>query len=315
MKTAENQGVSINCYRADMSQRTSPMAFWLLIFATAIWGSTFVVVQDGINSMPMMMFMGWRFVVAVAAMLIMRPQALKMSAKTFRQGLYIGIALFLGYITQTYGLYYTSASVSGFITGMFVVLTPIAAGVVYKMKIHWSGWAGVVLATIGLAFISLKGWSFGVGEMWTLLGAAFFSFQIMWLSRWATPETSYSIAIVQVATTMVCFFIGGLATDGLVLPPSKDVWMSILFLAVFASAIAFFIQTWAQSHMDPTRAAVVLSFEPVFAGIFGVLVAGDHFTTRVMVGAVLIMAAIYLVELAPKKSEAVEDLSTPHLNS
>jgi drug/metabolite transporter (DMT)-like permease len=295
-----------------MAKQHSPLAFWLLIFATAIWGSTFVVVQDGINSMPMMMFMGWRFVVATAAMMIMRPQALRMSAATFRKGLYIGIALFLGYITQTYGLYYTSASVSGFITGMFVVLTPIAAGIVYKMRIHWSGWAGVALATVGLGFISLKGWSFGVGEAWTLLGALFFSFQIMWLSRWATPETSYSIAIVQVATTMVGFFVCGLFSDGIVMPPNRDVWFSIIFLAVFASAIAFFIQTWAQSHMDPTRAAVILSFEPVFAGIFGVVLAGDHITARILIGAVLILSAIYLVELAPRKSEAVTDLAIPH---
>ena len=262
--------------------------------------------------MPMMMFMGWRFVVAVIAMMLMRPMALRMTAKTFRQGFFIGIALFTGYVTQTYGLYYTSASVSGFITGMFVVLTPIAAGLVYKLRIHWSGWAGVALATVGLAFISLKGWSFGTGEAWTLLGAACFSFQIMWLSRWATPETSYSIAIVQVATTMMLFFGGGLMTDGLVLPPSRDVWLSIVFLAVFASAIAFFIQTWSQSHMDPTRAAVILSFEPVFAGVFGVLLAGDIITPRILFGAALILAAIYLVELAPRKSEAVQDLSQPH---
>jgi drug/metabolite transporter (DMT)-like permease len=180
------------------------------------------------------------------------------------------------------------------------------------MRIHWSGWAGVALATVGLGFISLKGWSFGVGEAWTLLGALFFSFQIMWLSRWATPETSYSIAIVQVGTTMVGFFVCGLFTDGIVMPPNRDVWFSIIFLAVFASAIAFFIQTWAQSHMDPTRAAVVLSFEPVFAGIFGVALAGDQITLRIMIGAILILGAIYLVELAPKKSEAVEDLSEPH---
>lgn len=295
------------------NQKSRKLAFWLLIFATAIWGSTFVVVQDGIEQMSMLMFMGWRFVIALLVMIAMRPRALIMDGQTFRFGLWIGIALALGYITQTYGLLFTSATVSGFITGMFVVLTPIAAGIVYRLKISASAWVGVFIATIGLATISLKGWSFGIGEGWTLLGAAFFSFQIMWLSRWATTTNAFSIAIVQVGTVMVIFVVSGLIFDGYQTPPNAEVWIAIVFLAVFASAIAFFIQTWAQSHMDPTRAAVILSFEPVFAGIFGVLVAGDILTWRIVLGGLLILIAIYLVELAPRgKSEAVTDLANPH---
>ncbi|MEN9922879.1 MAG: hypothetical protein RIS09_393, partial [Actinomycetota bacterium] len=123
--------------------KSSKLAFWLLIFATAIWGSTFVVVQDGIEQMSMLMFMGWRFVIALLVMIAIRPRALIMDGQTFRFGLWIGIALALGYITQTYGLLFTSATISGFITGMFVVLTPIAAGVVYRLKISASAWLGV----------------------------------------------------------------------------------------------------------------------------------------------------------------------------
>ncbi len=296
-----------------MTKSQSRLAFWLLIFATAVWGSTFIVVQDGINAMPMMMFMGWRFIIAFGVMAAIRPKALRMTKQTFRQGFFIGIALSLGYWTQTFGLYTTSATVSGFITGMFVVLTPILAGLIYKMKIPASGWLGVALATVGLALISLKGWSFGVGESWTLLGALFFSFQIMWLSRWATPSTSYSIAMTQVGTTAVVFFIGGLFIDGFQVPQGQAVWTSILFLAVFASALAFIIQTWAQSHMNPTKAAIVLSAEPVFAGLFGVLVAGDVITWRIALGGLGILAAMYLVELGPRHSpEAIDDLSEPH---
>lgn len=285
-----------------------------LLFATAIWGSTFVVVQDGINEMPMMMFMGWRFVIATLVLIAMRPQALRMSAATFRKGLFIGIALALGYITQTYGLLFTSATISGFITGMFVVLTPVAALLVYRMHIAWTGWIGVGLATFGLGLISFNGWSFGVGEFWTFIGAIFFSFQIMWLSRWATPETSYSIATMQIGTTAVIFFVGGLFTDGLVLPQKSNVWYAILFLAVFASAFAFIIQSWSQSQMTPTRAAVILSTEPVFAGIFGVVWAGDEITARILIGGAAILIAVYLVELSPRKSEseAVRDLAEPH---
>lgn len=283
-----------------------------LIVATAMWGSTFIVVQDGINAMPMQMFMAWRFVIATLLMMALRPRALRMSRQTFRHGLYIGIALAAGYWVQTYGLLFTSATVSGFITGMFVVLTPVAALVVYKMRVGWAGWLAVVLATSGVALISLKGWSFGWGETWTLVGAACFSFQIMWLSRWATPSTSYSIAIMQMGTTAVVFTAGGLVFEGFALPPRPDVWGSLLFLAVFASAFAFIVQSWAQSQMTPTRAAVVLSMEPVFAAIFGVALGGDSITARILLGGGAILAAMLLVELASKPSEATRDLSEPH---
>jgi len=290
------------------------LAFWLLIFATAIWGSTFVVVKSGISQMSMLMFMGWRFMIATVVIIALRPKALRMTLDVFRKGVYVGLALGLGFLVQTYGLLFTSATVSGFITGMFVVLTPIAAGIVYKIKVPLVGWLGVGLAVLGLALLSLKGWSFGVGESWTLLGAVFFSFQIMWLSRWATAETAYSIAIVQIAVTAVLFTSAGLVMDGFQLPPNNDVWIAVVFLAVFASAIAFSIQTWSQSHMDPTRAAVILSFEPVFAGIFGIWVAGDELTWRIGLGGVFILGAMYLVELGPRNNnEAIKDLSNPHL--
>lgn len=292
-----------------MRVRSPWLATGSLIFATAIWGSTFIVVQDGINAMPMMMFMGWRFIIATAAMVAIRPSALKMTRKTFLQGVGIGIALTLGYITQTYGLYSTSATVSGFITGMFVVMTPLLAAIIYRTRIGLFGWFAVALAMAGVGLISLRGWEFGGGEAWTLLGAFCFSFQIMWLSKWATPETSYSIATTQVATTAVIFVVGGLALDGWVVPPNSAVWTAVVFLAVFASAFAFIIQTWSQSQMTPTRAAVVLSLEPVFAGAFGVLVAGDSITWRVLLGGAAILAAMFLVELKP---QAAAPLSQPH---
>jgi drug/metabolite transporter (DMT)-like permease len=293
------------------------IAMWALLFATAVWGSTFVVVQDGINQMPMMMFMGWRFVIATLVLIAMRPQALRMSSDTFKKGFFIGVTLALGYLTQTYGLYFTSATISAFITGMFVVLTPVAALVVYRMKIAVSGWLGVGLATFGLGLISFNGIAFGIGEFWTFMGAIFFSFQIMWLSRWATPETSFSIALVQIATTGTIFFVGGMFTDGFVVPQGQSVWIAIIFLAVFASAFAFIIQTWSQSQMTPTRAAVILSTEPVFGGLFGFLIAGDQITSRIIFGGLAILIAIYLVELGPRKksdgeNEAIRDLSQPH---
>ena len=295
----------------------SYLATLAILFATLVWGSTFVVVQDGINAMPMMMFMGWRFAVATLVLIALRPQALKMSAETFRKGLFIGIALALGYWTQTFGLYSTSASVSGFITGMFVVLTPVAALLVYRLKIGGAGWVAIALAFAGVGLISVKmdqGIALGGGEAWTLLGAAFFSFQIMWLSHWGKPETSYSFAIMQIGTCAVFFMGVGIPVDGWQVPQSADLWKSILFLAVFASAFAFIAQSWAQSHMTPTRAAVLLSTEPLFAGVFGIWAKPEdnHLTLQIGLGAAAILAAMLLIELAPRKSEAVADLATPH---
>jgi drug/metabolite transporter (DMT)-like permease len=233
-------------------------------------------------------------------MFIVRPRSvLTLDAQGRRRGAILGLALGTGYIAQTVGLQHTPASISGFITGLFVVFTPLCAGVILRRRIGRMTWFAVILATVGLGLISLRGFSIGGGEALTLLCALLFALHIVGLGEWSSSYDSAGLAVVQLSTVAVLSIVCA-APKSLAPPPDAAVWGAILLTAIPATALAFFVQTWAQSVLPPTRAAVVLTMEPVFAGIFGVAVGGDHLTVRIVIGAALVLVAMYAVELGPR---------------
>jgi len=182
-----------------------------------------------------------------------------------------------------------------------VVFTPLCAGLVLRHRVDLVSWLGVAVATGGLALLLLHGLSVGRGEAITLLCAIAFALHIVGLGEWSTARDAYGLAVVQLGTVAVISAIAA-APDSLAPPPDSGVWGAILLTALAATAIGFFVQTWAQAHLAPTRAAVVMTMEPVFAGIFGVAFGGDDLTVRIAVGAVLVLAAMFLVELGPRRA-------------
>jgi drug/metabolite transporter (DMT)-like permease len=237
-------------------------------------------------------------------MVAARPSAVRTLDRRGRlAGVALGLALGGGYVAQTFGLQRTSASISGFITGLFVVFTPLCAGVLLRRRIDALTWFAVAVATGGLALISLHGLSVGSGEAITLLCALAFGLHIVGLGEWSSSYDAAGLAVVQLTTVAaVCIVVA--APSSLSPPPDWGVWGAVMLTAIAATAIAFFIQTWAQAHLAPTRAAVVLTMEPVFAGIFGVAIGGDSLSIRTIAGAVLVLAAMYLVELGPRRRNA-----------
>jgi drug/metabolite transporter (DMT)-like permease len=277
------------------------LATLALIGATAVWGATFVVVQDAVEQMAVLPFLFWRFALATLVLAALHPRAvLDLTPEKRRHGLLLGLLLGGGYVLQTFGLLHTSATVSGFITGMFVVFTPLIGWVVLGEPIARSVWAAVALATLGLALISLNGFAMGLGELLTLGCAALFAGQIVGLARWSTAQDAYGLTVLQLGVVAVLSLVASPLQGGMELPPNAGVWAAIVFLALAATALAFLAQTWAQTHMSAPRAAIVLTLEPVFAGIFGVWIGGDELTTRILAGGLCIVAAMYLVELGPR---------------
>ena len=282
----------------------------VLVGVTAVWGATYVVVQDVTTEMPVFAFLFWRFFLAGLALFLIRPNSLRILTPTdWRRALALGLLLSVGFGAQTIGLQYTSATIAGFITGMFVVFTPLLAALVWRQQISGQTWGAVALATVGLALISLNGFGIGFGEAIVLVCAVAFAAHLVCLSEWSSGEKAYALTIVQLMiVALVSLFLS--AFSGGPRPPgSANAWLAIIFLALIATALAYLIQTWAQAHITSTRAAVILTLEPVFAGIFGVLVAGDVLTWRMAIGGVMILAAMYLAGLAPKR-KLVE--SSPH---
>lgn len=274
-----------------------------LLGVTVVWGGTFVVVKDAVERMPVMDFLAWRFAIAAVVMAAARPKAVAaLDGRGRRVGVVLGVALGAGYVAQTFGLQHTPASVSGFITGLFVVFTPLCAGVLLRKRIGTTTWLAVGIATVGLGLISLHGLSISGGAAITLLCALAFGLHIVGLGEWSPTYDASGLAVVQLSTVAVAA-IAIAAPQSLAPPPDAKAWGAVLLTAIAATALAFFIQTWAQAHLAPTRAAVVLTMEPVFAGIFGVTVGGDSLSPRTVVGAVLVLVAMYAVELGPRQAK------------
>jgi drug/metabolite transporter (DMT)-like permease len=219
-----------------------------------------------------------------------------------RNGVLLGVVYGGAQVLQTVGLQSTSASVSGFVTGMYVVFTPLLGALLLQARIGRTVWTAVALATAGLAVLSLQGLAVGTGEALTLASAVLYAAHIVGLGVWSTSGNALGLTVVQLLTiTVVCG--AGAAPGGLSLPATAGDWGALLYMAVVAGAMALVVQTWAQAHLPATRAAIIMTMEPVFAGLFAVLFGGERLGARVVVGGAMVLAAMYLVELGPRRPD------------
>jgi drug/metabolite transporter (DMT)-like permease len=240
-------------------------------------------------------FLATRFLMAVVAMVLLRPSVLRMLNRDLvLKGSIAGLFLGSGYIFQTLGLARTGAAITGFVTGLYVVLTPLIAALFLKEKITRFTWACVLLATIGLALLSLRGWSVGIGELLVFISAIAFAAHIVALGRWSFGLDTYALTIVQLT---ICGLLTGVIAlgQGYESPPDAGVWGVVVFTAIICTAVAFIIQTWSQAHMSSTRVAVILTMEVVFAAIFAVIFGGEVLTLQVLIGGVMVVIAMYLI--------------------
>ena len=277
------------------------LAPWALLTVSAAWGFSFVVMKDAIQRQSVNNFLFTRFTLAVIVMILIRPQVIKLFTKDLLQrGGLAGVFLGLGYIAQTLGLDRTGAAITGFITGLYVVLTPLIASIVLKEKITKITWYCIAVATFGLGLLSIRGFSVGIGEMFVLASAVLFAAHIIALSKWSSGRDVYAMTVIQLS---MCAILAGLASaiEGYSLPPDSGVWSVVVFTAVFATAIAFIVQTWSQAHMSATKVAVILTMEVVFAAAFAIVLGGERLTIQTAVGGVLVVVAMYLIVLKEQK--------------
>jgi drug/metabolite transporter (DMT)-like permease len=272
------------------------LAPWALLTVSAAWGFAFVVMKDAIERQTVNNFLFSRFVLAVVVMILLRPQCIKLFNKDLlvrasTAGLFLGA----GYILQTLGLKLTGAAITGFITGLYVVFTPLIAAVVLKARITLITWACVGVATLGLALLSLQGWSIGFGEL-LVLGSAFaFGAHIIALGKWSPGRDAYAMTVVQLAMCALLTGIASLFEGGYQLPPDRGVWATVIFTAVVCTAVAFVIQTWSQAHMSTTKVAVILTMEVVFAAFFAIIIGGETLTLQKAIGGVLVVIAMFVI--------------------
>lgn len=271
------------------------LAPWALLSVSASWGLAFVLMKGPIARQSVSNFLFDRFSLAVVVMVALRPTIIRHLTKDLLlRGLAAGVFLGSGYLLQTLGLERTGAAVTGFITGLYVVATPLIAAIFLKEKISRLTWACVLLATIGMGFLSLHGWSVGVGELYVLASAVAFGAHIVALSRWSSGRDAYAMTVVQLSA---CALLTSLfaAREGFIAPPDIEVWLVVLFTAVICTAVAFMVQTWSQAHMSATKVAVILTMEVLFAALFAVLFGGEKLSAQVLIGGVLVIIAMYII--------------------
>jgi drug/metabolite transporter (DMT)-like permease len=285
-------------------------AGWLadisLIGVALIWGTTFVLVKRALSDVSTLLFLSIRFSIATLALAIVFRKEFRGAgvARGIRGGVIAGCCLFSGYLLQTFGLKYTTASKTGFITGLYIPLVPIFSGLFYRRWPRWIELLGVAAAIVGTALMSIQRdiLDIGRGDLLVAACAVAYAFHILVLGRFAGSSSVGVLTVTQIGTGALI----GASTFWWVEPVevswTKEVWVALAVTSLLATALAFSVQTWAQRYSSPTRTALIFSLEPVFAWVTSYLVAGETLSLRGTMGALLILAGILMVELKPSRS-------------
>ena len=268
----------------------------------AVWGLTFVMVQDAIELLPTMAFLAYRFLPAALLVApVFRRRLRALSPAGWRAGLAMGAFLTAGYILQTFGLEETTASNAGFITGLVVVITPLLGWAFLRDRLPVIAWAGAFGSAAGLYLLSGAGGDFTLrGDGLVLLCAVAFAGHILVTARGVRDHDVGALLVVQLGVCgIACLAFAGAAGD-IEAPEGATVWSALIVTSLVASALGFFVQSYAQQHAPPARTALILASEPAFAGLFGYLLADDRLSAVSWLGAALILTSIVAVELVPR---------------
>lgn len=293
--------------------RRSTVAILALAVAAFGFGATFVVIKEAVVELPPMSFVGWRFLIGAAALVLLAPPR---TPAVWRDGTKAGILLFAGYALQTEGLALTSASNSGLITGLYVVFTPLVGAAVARTRVRADVLVGAVAAFTGLTLLTTgEGLTLSQGDLLTVGCAIAYAGHIVVLSRMAHRHRVVPLTAVQLLVTSALALAWAAAFGALEIPSGSPL-SAVILTGLAVSAGAFLVQVWAQTVIGPNRTALVLALEPVFAAATAAVVLGERLSTRGWVGAGLILVAIVVVlarvDAAADPLPAAEAVSPAH---
>jgi drug/metabolite transporter (DMT)-like permease len=279
-------------------------ALLALVVVTAVWGVTFVQVKDALELYPLFAFLAVRFAIASVALAPVAAPRLRRAG--WKPATLLGGLLALGYALQTAGLDRTSVSSTGFITGLYVVFTPLFAYALFRITVARVVVLGVGLSLVGLALLAGVGVGQPGGDALVLAGAAAFSLQIALMERYAPRYDAVAFTFVEMLAAFIGFAVIAVALGQVEVPHGWTVWGALIVTGVFASALGFLVQTWAQRQLSAARTALAFAMEPVWTAIFGFWLAGDRLGALGWTGAALIMAGIVVAE--PAAADALRRL-------
>ena len=277
-----------------------------LAFATFLWGSTFVVVKSSLDHVSVFLFVALRFTLAAVIMALWRPHVFRsLQREEIFAGMRLGFFMFGGYAFQTAGLQYTSASNSGFVTGSSVVLVPILFALFWGHRLTSWVYAGALAAGFGLYYLTIP--AAGVahlnrGDVLTFVAAASYAVHIILVSEYTRQHFATALSVLQViACSAMAWLMTGIAAairwQPVKFEPSWSLLLGVAVCAVFATAVAFSIQLWAQQYTTPGHTAILFTLEPVFAVLTSYIFLGERLAARAVFGAAFVLAGILIAEL------------------
>ena len=286
------------------SDYARPVPLVALVLVTVVWGITFVQVKDAVAVYPLFAFLALRF--AIGSLALFPFAVVRARRGSWKRGAVVGILLGVlvagAYAFQTEGLVHTTVSGSGVLTGLYVIMTPLLALVLLRRRIEPATWLAVVLAGVGFAMLSGIPQGSRTGNALVLVSALLWAAQMVLMERYAPRFDPLFLALGEMTTCLVCFSAIALLRGDFSVPHGWVVWGALLVTGLLASAFAFLVQSWAQQQMSAVRTAVVFALEPVFAAVFGVLLAGDRLGWLGWGGCAVIMAGIALAEPAAARA-------------
>jgi drug/metabolite transporter (DMT)-like permease len=270
-----------------------------LVAVTAVWGYTFVPVQEALESYPLYAFLAVRFFVSSA---VLAPFAWRPLRKTPRSGivagLSVGLLLALAYGLQTAGLELTTVSSTGFITGLYVVFTPLIALAAFRTRVPAAAWAGIVLALAGLLMLFGVPSGSAAGNALVLGNALAQALQIAAMERFAPRYDPRVLTFLQMLVTFAAFVAAAAVTGQVELPHTAQAWYAVAVTGVFAGALGYLVGAWVQARTTAARAALVFTLEAPFAALFGVALLSEHLGWLGWSGCAVMLAGIVLAEPA-----------------
>jgi drug/metabolite transporter (DMT)-like permease len=279
------------------------VALIALIAVTAVWGVTFVQVKDAVEIYPLYAFLAVRYAIATGVLGAVGAHRVRTLGRGgFAAGAVLGALLGVGIGLQTAGLERTTVSSTGFITGLYVVLTPLFGLALFRTRVGLEVWLGIVLSVAGLAMLSGVHVGSTNGDLLVLASSAAQALQILMVERYANRYDAVALTLVELATCLGGFLVLALARGELSLPRGWTVWGALVVTGVFASALAYLIQVWAQRQLSAARIALVFSLETVFAGLFGYWLSGDRLGWLGWGGCAAILGGIVLAEPAAARA-------------
>lgn len=269
-----------------------------LLTAALIWGSSFIVMKDAVDDVPVFMLLGIRFTIAAVLLAIMfHRRLLKAGRSILMPGALCGVLLLIAYATQTFGLTGTTPGKNAFLTAVYCVLVPFAAWIIFRTRPTVWNWAAAALCLAGIGFVSLReDLTIGYGDGLTLVGGVFYALHLLALSHFSQQHDPFALTTVQFGTTALLAWGMSLLTESHAALPAAGIWPQLLYLAVFATAAALLLQSIGQKLTPPSQAAILLSLESVFGVFFSVLTGDDTLSPQLLLGFALIFVSVIVSE-------------------